>query len=142
MFLFLVLPNSDINYLKLILNIYTNSKQNKHILIMHSAWVIITTWKEIKNTEELMFLLLDLNVRSCPLSWRLNEAEQFVSRQPSLNQCTMGTGKPRTTQCTETSAPIATVMLSGPWMICSLLGTPTRCQHFKILTPLPENVCE
>ncbi len=98
--------------------------QKKIYFIVHTTWFIITIL-QIK-IKALIFLLLDLNVSSCPLFWRMNEAEQFVRRQPSLNQCTMGTGKPRTVQCMETSVPIATVMLSGPWMSCSLLGTPAR----------------
>lgn len=65
-------------------------------------------------------------VSSCPLLWRLNEAELLVIRQPSLNQCTMGTGKPLTVQCMETSVATATVILSGPRMMCSLCGTPVR----------------
>lgn len=65
-------------------------------------------------------------VSSCPLLWRLNEAELLVIRQPSLNQCTMGTGKPLTVQCMETSVARATVVLSGLRMMCSLFGTPVR----------------
>lgn len=87
--------------------------------------------------------VLDLNMSSCPLFCRLHETEQFVRRQPSLNQCTMGTGKPPTVQCMETSVSIATVMLSGPCRICSCLGTPVRQedtyrgeQHYKIPTPV------
>lgn len=83
------------------------------------------------NNKEWIFLVLDLNVSSWPLLWRLNDAEQFVRGQPSLNQCTMGTGKPRTVQCMETSAAIATVMLSGPWMICSLFGTPAKSNSLR-----------
>lgn len=56
-------------------------------------------------------------VSSCPLLWRLNEAEQLVRGQPSLNQCTMGTGKPPTVQCMDTSVARVTVMLSGPRII-------------------------
>lgn len=75
----------------------------------------------------------DMIVSSCPLLWRLNEAEQFIRRQPSLNQCTMGTGKPLTVQCMETSVARATVMLSGPRIMWSLSGTPVN-QHIKTST--------
>lgn len=78
------------------------------------------------NNNKWIFLLFNLNMSSCPLLRRLKEAEQFVRRQPSLNQCTMGTGKPWTAQCMVITAAMATVMLSGPSKIWSLLGTPAK----------------
>lgn len=85
------------------------------------CWFIITILNKRKKKQ-----VPDVIMSSCPLLWRLIEAELLVIRPPSLNQCTIGTGKPLTVQCMETSVARATVMLSGPRMMWILFGTPVR----------------
>lgn len=67
---------------------------------------------------------------SCPSSCT-SHRDALGNIWSSLNQCTLGVGKPWTTQCRAVSVSTATVIFSGPCMISRLVLRPISKQKKK-----------